>query len=476
MRRRGHVPRELGTRSVRVARVAGPHATRHAMTRVTNVLRDDRGASAQLARVHRESAVAAAELLGGLKGGAMKLGQLASYVELEFIPAEYRELYQSELAALRDAAPPMSWETIHEVLAVEWGRPPEEVLEIETDAVAAASIGQVHRGVLADGREVAVKVQYPGVASAVEADVRTALVLMRAWRGLDPGLGTSSLATELRDRVLEELDYRLEAENQAVFADAYRGHPFVHVPAPVPELCTALVLVTEWVDGAPFAAIRELPQADRDRFAEMLFRFYLGSMDVVGRFNADPHPGNFLLLADGRAAILDFGAVKRITPAFRERMNSLAIACSNRDGVRVRELMSRLGWFEDPASIDPGALVEAVFLSSGWLLENRAVRLTPEYVRARLELLLAPGGDLYDVLRRASLPPDELWFRRLENSLLAVLAQLRASGHWHRAARELWFGEPPATELGRLEWEFFDARPLWRDPRTRLRVGVEGGR
>ena len=104
------------------------------------------------------------------------------------------------------------------------------------------------------------------------------------------------------------------------------------------------------------------------------------------------------------------------------------------------------------------------------------MRLTPEYVRARLELLLAPGGDLYDVLRRASLPPDELWFRRLENSLLAVLAQLRARGHWHRAARELWFGEPPATELGRLEWEFFDARPLWRDPRTRLRAGVEGGR
>ena len=406
----------------------------------------------------------------------MKLGQLASYVELEFIPAEYRELYQSELAALRDAAPPMSWDTIHEVLAAEWGRPPEEVLEIETDAVAAASIGQVHRGVLADGREVAVKVQYPGVASAIEADVRTALVLMRAWRGLVPGLGTSSLATELRDRVLEELDYRLEAENQAVFADAYSGHPFIHVPAPVPELCTALVLVTEWVDGAPFAAIRELPQAARDRFAEMLFRFYLGSMDVVGRFNADPHPGNFLLLPDGRAAILDFGAVKRITPAFRERMNSLAIACANRDGARLRELMSRLGWFEDPERIDPEALVEAVFLSSGWLLENRSVRLTPEYVRARLDLLLAPGGDLHDVLRRATLPPDELWFRRLENSLLAVLAQFRARGHWHRAARELWFGEPPATELGRLEWEFFAARPLWRDPRTRLRAAAEGGR
>ncbi|TML34730.1 MAG: AarF/ABC1/UbiB kinase family protein [Actinobacteria bacterium] len=465
MRPRGDAARHAAARGVRIARVVGPRAAHHAAARVTNLLQDERQVAERLERVHRESAVAATELLGGMKGGAMKLGQLASYVELDFIPAELRDLYQSELAVLRDAAPPISWESVAQVLAEEWGRPPDAVLEIERDAAAAASIGQVHRGVLPDGRRVAVKVQYPDVAGAVEADVRMAMLLMRAWRGILPRLDSSALAAELRDRVLDELDYRLETENQAVFADAYRGHPFIHVPAPVEDLCTRRVLVTEWVDGLTFAEIRALPQGERDRMGRMLFRFYLGSMDVVGRFNADPHPGNFLLMPGGRLAIVDFGAVKTMTREGREAMNRLAVACASGDPTEAREAMVANGWFADPAEVDADLALEAAQLVSGWMLEDRPTRLTPDYVRSRMRTLVASDERLAGVMRRANLPAAELWFRRLETSLVAVLAQLRACANWHRMARELWFGDPPADELARQEWDFFEVGSLWRDPR-----------
>src|SRR5205085_1650106 len=213
------LPQGRVRRTAKVGTVIGSQSARYAGTRAANIARSKEKAGEAMDARHLEAAERMVDVLGTMKGAAMKIGQLASFIDTEFIPEEYRELYQDKLSKLRSEAPSMPWKKVKGVLEEEWDDEPIEELfeDFEHEAVAAASIGQVHRAVLPDGRRVAVKVQYPGVASAVEADVRTALLLMRAWRGLVPGLGGDSLAAELRDRVLEELDYELEANNQALF-------------------------------------------------------------------------------------------------------------------------------------------------------------------------------------------------------------------------------------------------------------------
>jgi predicted unusual protein kinase regulating ubiquinone biosynthesis (AarF/ABC1/UbiB family) len=401
-----------------------------------------------------------------MRGGAMKLGQLASFVDLEFIPPEYRELYQSELAALRDQAPPVEWGDARRVLEAEWERPPESVLEdLEHEPVAAASIGQVHRATLPDGRRVAVKVQYPDVARAVETDVRSAMILLRGAKAISPGVDARAIAEELRERVLEELDYELEPANQREFARAYRGHPFAYVPDVVTELSRRRVLVTEWVDGEPFAAMRALGDRERDRIGEMLARFYFGAIDFVGAFNADPHPGNYLLRADGTMAFLDFGAVKRVSRAWREAQVRAARLYIAGDAVGLRDELGRQGYLPEPERFDPGLVMEMARLNGGRFLDDGTVRITPEIVRARVELMTNPRHEVVRAMRGMSLPAEDIWFHRLDLGVTAVLAQLRAESNWHRQAREWWFGDPPQTDLGRAEWAFFADRHLWRDPR-----------
>src|SRR2546423_6028866 len=253
------------------------------------------------------------ETLGTMKGAAMKIGQLASFIDTEFLPPEYRELYQDKLSSLRTSAPPMPWSKVSKVLEEEWECEVEELFEeFDHDAAAAASIGQVHRAVLPDGRRVAVKIQYPGVARALRADMQNAGMIMRMAKALAPGLDAKAAAAELKERVLEELDYEYEAQNQRTFARAYRGHPFIYVPDVITRLSRTRVLVTGWVDGTGFEDVRALPQEEKDRFGEIVFRFCFGSIYHLQHFNADAHPGNYLLLEDGRVAFLDFRMTKQL--------------------------------------------------------------------------------------------------------------------------------------------------------------------
>src|SRR5205823_10300944 len=201
------------------------------------------------------------DALGQLKGAAMKIGQLASFIDTEFLPPEYRVLYQDKLADLRTSTPPMSWKKVQEVLEEEWEDPVEELFEdFEEEAAAAASIGQVHRAMLPDGRRVAVKIQYPGVAKALRADMQNAGVIMRMAKAIAPGLDAKAAAAELKERVLEELDYEYEAQNQRTFHRAYRGHPFIYVPDVVTRLSRSRVMVSEWVDGLGFEQVKALPR------------------------------------------------------------------------------------------------------------------------------------------------------------------------------------------------------------------------
>jgi predicted unusual protein kinase regulating ubiquinone biosynthesis (AarF/ABC1/UbiB family) len=461
------LPTSFTRRSAKVTTATAAQGARHAATLAANLLRDDDAAAEVMERRHREAAERMVAVLGTMKGGAMKLGQMASFLHVDFIPPEYRDLYQRELASLRDAAPPMPWKQVERVLREELDEPPERVFaELDPEAAAAASIGQVHRGRLRDGREVAVKLQYPEIADALETDVRTVSVLSPIARAIAPGIDVRAAVAELRERILEELDYELEAQNQRAFARAYRGHPFIHVPDVVTELSRRRVVVGEWVDGAPFDHVLASPQPERDRFGEVLVRFFYGSADVVGRFNADAHPGNYLLRPDGGVSFLDFGAVKAVDRARRELVIECARAIDRRDAPAVVAGLERLGWLNHAADLDPEMVLRHVLITSGWVYEDLDLTLTTERIARAATAIADPRSEVFRVWRHENHPAEDLMFSRMEAGVVSVLAQLNATANWNRMAREWWYGDDPQTDLGRAEWEFLKTRPLWRDPRA----------
>src|ERR671916_1643281 len=343
------IPAGRVKRTAEVGSVIGTQGARYAGTRAANIARSKEKRAEALDKRHLEAAERMVETLGRMKGAAMKIGQLASFIDTEFLPDEYREIYQDKLSKLRSEAPPMDWKTVKSVLEEEWEDPVEELFEdFSHDAAAAASIGQVHRATLPDGRRVAVKIQYPGVAKALRADMQNAGMLMRLAKALAPGLDAKAAAEELKERVLEELDYEYEAQNQRAFARGYRGHPFIYVPDVLTRLSRGRVLVTEWVEGVGFDEVKALPQAERDRFAEIVFRFCFGSIYHLQHFNADAHPGNYILMHDGRVAFLDFGMTKQLD----EDQIALEVAALRAvfedDPEQLRLALHDLGFLNDP--------------------------------------------------------------------------------------------------------------------------------
>jgi predicted unusual protein kinase regulating ubiquinone biosynthesis (AarF/ABC1/UbiB family) len=444
-------------RTAQVGSVVGSQGARYAGTRARNLTRDPEEAAQALEQRHLEVAEQMVETLGRMKGAAMKIGQLASFIDTEFLPPEYRDLYQDKLATLRSTAPPMPWKKVSRVLDEEWEEPVEELFEdFEHDAAAAASIGQVHRAVLPDGRQVAVKVQYPGVASAIAADMQNAGLILRLAKAFAPGLDAKAAAAELKERVMEELDYELEAQNQRAFARGYRGHPFIHVPDVVTRLSTERVLVSQWVDGSGFDEVRELPQAERDRFGEIVFRFCFGSIYHLQHFNADAHPGNYLLLADGRVAFLDFGMTKHLDQDQIELEIAALQAIFDDDPEELRVALHDLGFLNEPRKVDAELLMEHVRAVGGWYMEDREVTIDSARVMEAIAAVSDPRSSFYRVMRRENLPANELMGRRMESGVLAVLGQLQATRNWYRIGREWWFGEPPATELGAQERAWAD--------------------
>jgi predicted unusual protein kinase regulating ubiquinone biosynthesis (AarF/ABC1/UbiB family) len=401
-----------------------------------------------------------------MKGAAMKLGQFASFIDTEFIPEEYREIYQEQLAKLRTDAPAMPWEKVEKVLLEEYdGEPVSELFaEFETEAFAAASIGQVHRAELIDGRQVAVKIQYPGIAEALDADLRNAGTLVRLARAIAPGLDAKAIAGEIRERVMEELDYEYEAQNQRSFSRAYRDHPFIYVPDVITRLSRRRVLVTELVEGIGFEEIKELPAEERSRFGEIVFRGSFGSIYHLQHFNADPHPGNYILMHDGRVAFLDFGMTKKLD---REQilLEQRAVDAAARDDPEaLRESLHDLGFVKNPSKLDAERLLEHVRSIGGWYLEDREIEINAKRVMKIIESTHDPRSEYFDLMRRESVPADELMGRRMEIGVVAVLGQLRAKRNWHQIMREWVYADPPATELGEQEWAYFEGRGVMRTP------------
>src|SRR3954452_20914675 len=458
-------------RTAKVAQVISASGAGYAGASARSVGRGQEERTEQLDRVHMEAAERMVDALGSMKGAAMKIGQLASFIDTDFLPPEYRELYQEKLSALRSEAPTMEWKQVKQVLDEEWDDPVEELFEdFDHDAAAAASIGQVHRAVLPDGRRVAVKIQYPGVAKALRADMQNAGLIMRMAKALAPGLDAKAAAAELKERVLEELDYEYEGQNQRTFARAYRGHPFVYVPDVVTRLSRSRVLVSEWVEGMGFEEVRELPQEQRDRFGEIVFRFCFGSIYHLQHFNADAHPGNYLLLEDGRVAFLDFGMTKQLDKEQIELEITAIEAVLDDSPERLREALGELGFVRNPKRVDAERLMEHVKTVGGWYMRDEELTIDSELVMRAIAAVTDPRSEFFDMMRRENIPANELMGRRMESGVLAVLGQLNATRNWMRIGREWWFADEPATELGREEWAYFEAKGERRTRKFSARV------
>jgi predicted unusual protein kinase regulating ubiquinone biosynthesis (AarF/ABC1/UbiB family) len=439
----------------RVGAAAAGQAVRQAGTRTANITRSEERAEAAMERRQLEAAEQIVTVLGGMKGAAMKLGQVLSFVDLGIVPPEHRERFQAKLAILRDAAPSVSFGEMREVIEEDLEAPVDEVFAtFDREAIASASIGQVYRATLRDGREVAVKVQYPGIGDAVRADMKNLGVLLRLARSITPELDTKAVGEEIRERIVEELDYELEASNQRAMARIYEGHPFVAIPAVITSLCRERVIVTEFVRGAGFESLRSAPAAERDRIGEILFRFYFGSMYRYRRFSGDPHPGNMLALPDGRIAFLDFGLFKTITRDVAELELACQRATIDGDANELHRLMSAAGFLPRGDVIDADELIEFVRDGIWWYTTDEPIRIDQQIVNHAFIQTTDPRSTHFHTARHQDIVPDHLFGRRLELLTLAVHGQLEAEANWYRIATEWIYGDEPATELGRAEAEW----------------------
>jgi predicted unusual protein kinase regulating ubiquinone biosynthesis (AarF/ABC1/UbiB family) len=375
------------------------------------------------------------QVLGQLKGGAMKFGQALSVFEAA-LPEEMAAPYRAALTKLQEAAPPLPAATVHSVLAEQLGADWRTGFRSFDDRpAAAASIGQVHRAVWHDGREVAVKIQYPGAGKALLGDLKQLGRLARVFAVFSPGLDVKPLLAELEVRVAEELDYRLEAESQATFAAAYDGDPDIHVPQVVAH--ADRVLVTEWIEGVPLSqVIREGTGEQRDRASRLLATFLFSGPVLAGLLHADPHPGNFRLLPDGRLGVIDFGAVNRLPDGAPEPIGRLARWALEGRADDVLQALRDEGFVKPTIHVDAERVLD--YLEP--LLEPlsaESFRFSREWLRRQAVRLADPRSPANQLGRQLNLPPSYLLIHRVTTGTIGVLCQLDGEAPY-RELMERW--------------------------------------
>ncbi len=442
--------RARSARTARLGRVAVGGAARWVGNRL-----DTRGTDDERRRRRGARIVATVDTLVDqlslLRGAAMKAGQVLSTIQIPGLDEEQSAYVQERLASLRDSVRPVDWKQMRKVLAAEWGEDPDRVLaRIDPVPAAAASIGQVYRGETHDGREVAIKVQYPGIADSIEADMRNLTLLSPVLRQLMPGLDVKDVLAELRERIVEECDYELEASNHRRVARFWRGHPFVLVPVVHTELSYRRVLVTDWVEGTGFETVGREPDAMRDRYAEIVYRFFYGTALELGLALGDPHPGNYLLCPDGRLAFFDFGLLRPLPRDYVRREAVIARAVRDGDAASVLAGLHALGYLPgERAEWDGGLLLDYMRAASWWLEDDAPLRLGPEDVWRSAEVFHeADGRSHVAQLRRMTLPREALLLRCMDGLLFQTAAALRASAPWGSLLRELTDAGEPVGELG----------------------------
>ncbi|MEJ8671034.1 AarF/ABC1/UbiB kinase family protein [Streptomyces sp. MS1.AVA.1] len=372
------------------------------------------------------------KVLGELKGGAMKFGQALSVFE-SALPEEIAGPYRAALTKLQEAAPPMPTRTVHSVLAERLGEDWQGLfLEFEDKPAAAASIGQVHRGVWLDGREVAVKVQYPGAGEALLSDLNQLSRFARLLGPLIPGMDIKPLIAELKDRVSEELDYGLEAQAQQAHAEEFADDPDVVVPAVVHQ-CEQ-VLVTEWIDGVPLSeVISDGTEEQRNRAGQLLARFLFSGPARTGLLHADPHPGNFRLLPGGpegeddwRLGVLDFGTVDRLPGGLPTPIGDSLRMTLDGEAEAVYELLCAEGFVKESIDLDPNAVLDYLLP----IIEPAQVEeftFTRGWMRSQAGRVADPRSPAYQLAKQLNLPPAYLLIHRVTLSTIGVLCQLGAT-------------------------------------------------
>ncbi|MGW7086226.1 ABC1 kinase family protein [Streptomyces sp. NPDC054871] len=369
------------------------------------------------------------KVLGELKGGAMKFGQALSVFE-SALPEEVAGPYRAALTKLQEAAPPMPTRTVHAVLAERLGEDWRELfLEFEDKPAAAASIGQVHRAVWKDGREVAVKVQYPGAGEALLSDLNQLSRFARLLGPLIPGMDIKPLIAELRDRVSEELDYGLEAQAQRAHAEEFADDPDVVVPDVVHQ-CEQ-VLVTEWIDGIPLSdVIADGTQEQRDRAGQLLARFLFSGPARTGLLHADPHPGNFRLLPDEkdgwRLGVLDFGTVDRLPGGLPPTIGRSLRMTLDGEADAVYAMLREEDFVQDSVELEPDAVLDYLLpIIEPMLVEE--FTFTRGWMRGQAARVADPRSPAYQLGKRLNLPPSYLLIHRVTLSTIGVLCQLGAT-------------------------------------------------
>jgi predicted unusual protein kinase regulating ubiquinone biosynthesis (AarF/ABC1/UbiB family) len=443
-------------RGLATARLAARGGTRYAK----NAPKLFRAAGEQRQQLRNDLALQTAEdvasTLGTMKGVLMKLGQMASYVDDGLNPQVRRTL-----SRLQDSVPPMSPELAAQVIREELSKDPEELFkEWDPEPIAAASIGQVHRAITADGEAVAVKVQYPGIRETISADLNNVALIRGLLKAAAPNQDVGALIEELRERIREELDYELEAANQASFADYYDGHPTIHVPKIVPELSAQRVITSELATGVRFSEMLTWPQGEKDLAAETIYRYVFRSLYEAHAFNGDPHPGNYLFERGGRVTFLDYGLVKHFTPTELKPLETMVrTLCVDEDVEAFRAAMVEAGFLQPGAPVSTEQVIDQMSVFYDTVRRPGTQTMTSEYssmVARKFFDFRSP------IAPYANIPRSYVIVQRINLGLFAVLAEMRATGDWRALAEEIWpfLQAPPSTPMG-------EAEAAWKKARAR---------
>jgi len=443
---RGHLPSGRLGRLARIGRMSaalsaswlGAQLRRVFASRAGRKRIDDAQRAAAAKRV--------AETMGSMKGAFMKLGQMMSFIS-DAIPEELR----AQLKQLQSDAPPMEFPLVRDTVERELGGTLERLFaRFDETPLAAASIGQVHRATLPTGEEVVVKVQYPGVADAIRADLANAALLQQMLRALYPAHDPKPVIEELRSRIFEEFDYTNELKNVDEFCALYAGHPFIVIPRGFPSHSTAKVLTLEYIAGRRFDEVLGDPPEQRSRYAEIIYRFVFGTILRHRLFNGDPHPGNYLF-QDDRVVFLDFGCVKRFPDDMARTWAGLVTSHFSGDRAAFREGLVALQFLKAESSLDADRLYGYFQLFYEPFRFDREFAFSREYIVSTFRQVFAPDGEFAGMSKQLNMPGHFVFVNRIQWGVFSILGQLAARANYHRIHREYLFGEPPATPLGELD-------------------------
>jgi predicted unusual protein kinase regulating ubiquinone biosynthesis (AarF/ABC1/UbiB family) len=426
-------------RTYRLARLATDTSARLALGMAKNAIGagSDAASEDDLER-HRKIAGRMAEILGNMKGLAMKAGQVLSYVD-DWMPEHLRPTYSGVLGTLQAKAPKVPLAEMLNVFVDEVGEPPDEVFkEFDEEPIAAASIGQVYRATLPSGERVAVKIQYPGIAKAIESDLKNLDLLEAVMRAST--LGRFDVTRSLQDiktKITEELDYHVEAKNQQRFLELYRDHPGIVIPKVYEGFSSKRVLTTELLEGKTYQQLKLEPQAERDRVSLLLYEFVFGSFHRHGLFNADPHPGNYIFLPDGRVGFLDFGCVQQFPLDVPRNFQRLVAKLWAGDVATVRDgLPAALGYPGDASEEEKDFFFDYVTYLWTPILHDRPFRYDEAYTREVFKLTYSGVRLGAKVTMTKGYPDTEqrglALLNRLQFGVASILGGLKAEQNWHR--------------------------------------------